>query len=816
MFRFLRSYPLLFPCLGTLLGIVLAFHWDGAGRWSWAVGIAMVLACLVLFWPSSTYYFQNILLGIFCFGLALLTVGDYFFTSLPKPLSTWVQERTVQRIILKAHENCQSRGGRSKFRGRVLGWFEGDQLRPVSFPVIFGVGSPGCSVQSGGYYQSLASFRLPSRFQNPSSFDYPTYLRVQGLWANAYIKGEEYLVPIGSAPQGILPYLAKLREEIWQGIQRAVPDGEVRGLFATLLLRKKDALEKKTEEAFRQAGISHLLVVSGLHLGLVFSFFFFLFYLLFSLARSLSQRGYSRPLALLASLIPTYLYVGMVGLSPSVLRALSLISLMVLAYLLRLTRNFFSFIILAAWLLLLWEPKMLFDLSFQLSFLSVSALYIFGQRFGQALTQWGERFSIFRPRVLRWIFLLMLSTFAINAVLFPILAKSFHEVSLWAPLANLLWVPLVTFLLLPGLLGATLLYLIWPNMGLVLFSLLAFPAQWALDFTEWFLQNSYGSLWAIPLSGWAWLGYGLFLFSLFNIAKPRKLIFGVLSLLIVLFFIQGQNMPGSLELTLVDVGQGEAMILRLPEGKAIVVDGGGFPHSDFDVGRNVLIPALLRKGITSLEAVVMTHPDADHYKGLMTLAEHFPVKEFWLSAHGLDQAYLRHFSSLLEAKKIPLRHLVQGEVWKWGEVSFTVLWPPQLSLVHDNPMSLSDNDQSLVFRICHLNNCLLLTGDIEEGVERLLAQSGIPLHSQVLKLAHHGSSTSSSKEFFEKVRPQLALISAGRQNRFSFPHPEVLARLKKQGVKILRTDLHGQIQIWLGKNGIRYKTYSGEEGEVGD
>ncbi|HEX5032929.1 MAG TPA: ComEC/Rec2 family competence protein, partial [bacterium] len=244
---------------------------------------------------------------------------------------------------------------------------------------------------------------------------------------------------------------------------------------------------------------------------------------------------------------------------------------------------------------------------------------------------------------------------------------------------------------------------------------------------------------------------------------------------------------GELSLTMFDVGQGESLLLELPEGQGLLLDGGGFPGSDFDVGRNVLMPELLARGRRRLEVMALSHPDADHAKGLRYLLDRLPPEELWIGIGTEVHPGFADLKELARSRGVALRVLSQGQRWKFGGADFEVLWPP------DHSVGLSDNNSSLVLRVCHFEYCLLLTGDIEAETEAALLRQA--RETAVLKVAHHGSKTSSTPEFLTAWRPKVALISAGEGNRYRLPHRQVLDELEERGIHVLRTDRDGELRV---------------------
>jgi competence protein ComEC len=238
------------------------------------------------------------------------------------------------------------------------------------------------------------------------------------------------------------------------------------------------------------------------------------------------------------------------------------------------------------------------------------------------------------------------------------------------------------------------------------------------------------------------------------------------------------------ELAMLDVGQGDAILLR-DGGRAILVDGGGWLHGD--LGGRVLLPALLAEGVRRLDALVMTHPDRDHCAGLVDIAAYLSVGEVW-TAPGWDPSGCA--GQLLALPGTRTRFLAKGRRMAVGRWRLAVLHPE----TDDGGREV--NERSLVLLAEVRGRRVLLTGDIESWAERRLAECcARDLRADVLKVAHHGSRTSSTATFLEASSPRLALISAGLNNMYHHPAPEVVERLEEQGTRILRTDRSGEILV---------------------
>ncbi len=797
--QYSQRYPLLLPSIASSSGILLSAFGPPASELLYPLLLLIVLC----FFNIPQFKGKR---GVLLISLISLLYGWGFVEkglhqNLPTEIQEWTQQKSRIQILIQAKEYCQVGSKSSRFSAKLLGWYEEDKFRPLHLGIQITIPETECSVLPGEVYRTYARFRLPQRFQNPHSFDYPFYLKTRGVMVLARVDAVAWLSLAREAPI-FYRMTAGVRREILASLKSYISLPESRGVLQELLVGVTAEMPQKTAELFRKTGLTHVLVISGLHFSLLLLLFYFPLYFLFSLSTKLSNNGLARIIPLGIALFPLIFYALMVGMTPSVLRSVGTSVFIVLALILRWKRKFVSLFLLVFFLLLLSNPFFLLDLSFQLSFLSVAAIYFFPRTLihwkKTDLRQWWQR-GIF------WIGISLYSTMAVNLVLFPLLAHTFHQVSLIAPICNLLFVPIFTILVLPlGLLGVGFIYF-RPEWGEIILSILEKIISFVIQVME--------KLAALPFAAWNvgslspihWCAYLLLMIGLLLIPRWKKGLFcGSISVLLFsLPLLIPEKVPNRLRLTMFDVGQGESMLLSLPNGEEILIDGGGFPYSDFDLGKNVVFPELMEMRVRSLDAVVMTHPDADHMKGLFYLMDQIPIKEFWFS----DSFYLHSdFSSLKNQairQSVRLKPLMKGAEWKNGAVSFEVLWPPEELPI--NQADWEDNDQSLVIRVCYQQICFLLTGDVEARGEMEI----FPFlkSSQVLKVAHHGSATSSTWDFLEKVNPQLAILSAGRDNRYHLPHPDVIKRLEERGIKILRTDQNGMIEVSTDGKSIFYQTF---------
>jgi competence protein ComEC len=265
--------------------------------------------------------------------------------------------------------------------------------------------------------------------------------------------------------------------------------------------------------------------------------------------------------------------------------------------------------------------------------------------------------------------------------------------------------------------------------------------------------------------------------------------------------------PGTVAATALDVGHGDAIVLSLPEGGRVLVDGGGTPAASFDVGERVVVPYLLDHGGRRVDALALTHADYDHIGGLIAVVEALSVGEIWEGEARWDRPAYRRLRDAARRRGVPVRRLRPRDRFLLGGAGFEVL---AASGTPGAPPPEAENDRSLVLRVTWGGSALLLTGDAGEEVERALLSSRTPLETDVLKVGHHGSESSTSLAFLDAVRPRFAIVSAREREGWPLPSVQVLERLEAAGIPYARTDRDGAVTVRLdAQGGMEVSTYRG-------
>jgi competence protein ComEC len=620
---------------------------------------------------------------------------------------------------------------------------------------------------------------LPDPGEGPPPFG--TTLRVKGYLARSPSLGNRIPAPSGpwrlrvksrqlveveSPPGPVASLSGAIRRRVEEAFNAAGPGrGQGKALARALVLGDVSELPLPWKRGLRITGIYHLMSVSGIHVALVAGLVWLL------------GGWLPRPLRLLAMLAAIVLYLLLVGPLPSLVRSAVMGGLAVLALLAERPPAAANALGWAVIVLLLDRPDLALSPAFQLTVSATGGLLLLAPALAR---RWQGRWM--PPRLAEG----LAASVGAHLATFPWAIPRFHMLSPMAPLLNLLGVPWTGLALIASL-AWTALAMVAPTLAgrlLPALDFLAVPFSWP--------SRTPPEVWLpTPLAlspAWAWgIAIGI---TLVLLLLPRRQAFAVLGIAAISTFAAvwwSERGPHDPQLVMIDVGQGDSILLRDGD-RAILVDGGGSRGGD--IGARALLPALLGEGIDRLDSVVMTHPDGDHCSGLVDISAYLPVREVWM-APGWD----RHGCAgrLLDLPGVRARFLSRGQRLSVGRWRLTVLHP---SAGDEGPV----NERSLVLLAEAHGRRALLTGDIERGAERELVECcARDLRADLLKVAHHGSRTSSTEDFLDAVAPRLALISVGVDNVYHHPSPEIVKRLRGRS-PLLRTDRAGEIVVRFGKD----------------
>ena len=671
----------------------------------------------------------------------------------------------------------------------------------------------------------------PRNFRNPGAFDYVSYLREQGISATASVRfGGIELLP-GFSGSRLGHWRARVHRSIVDRIHRLWPE-PTSDLIAAMAIGERAFVERNERLDFQRTGTYHALVVAGLHIGILAGFVLWL----------LRCIGLGDLLSSACAMTLVFSYAAVTGEGPPVWRAALMFAVYLVTRLLYRRHAMLNAISIAALCLLASDPALLFTASFQMTVLCVALIagialpvlehtiqpFIAGLRNLDALAYdralpavvaqfridlriLGERLSAFLPHWLAQVSLLLgfrcafaiagLSTIS-AAMQFGLalpMAYYFHRATAVALVANLMVVPLMELLMPAAALAIAISYAsLW--IATLPAALAAFALSGIAQSVHWLGGIRAGDLrLATPDKFVVAASAGCIVAAVLAVRRGKWSIAASVGFLLVSSFSvwkvypRPDIQPGVLEVTALDVGQGDAILLALPAGGKVLVDAGGFPfwtHSQMDIGEDVVSPYLWSRGITGLDAVVLTHAHEDHMGGLPSVIANFHPRELWLP-EGLSHDEIPSVIAATTKYNVKLVELRAGDAFDLSGAKFRVLAPDP-----GFPVRVSHrNDESLVMKISVGKTSALLEADAEKGTERLVSteQPGADL----LKVAHHGSASSTEEALLAAVHPQFAVISVGARNVYHHPRAQVLDRLEKAGVSTYRTDINGGSTFYL-------------------
>ncbi|MCX5726228.1 MAG: DNA internalization-related competence protein ComEC/Rec2 [Candidatus Saganbacteria bacterium] len=617
--------------------------------------------------------------------------------------------------------------------------------------------------------------------KNPDLFSYSDYLRSQGIRCklSSYNCEPEILSRgHGNPAVSFAIYLCSKFNKIIESTLKK-PYSSLLG--SIVLGSKASPPSGELKEAYKKVGVVHLLVASGMPLTILMG-------VILAICRAVKMR--SVPSVISASVI-NIIYTLVTGAGPSIVRAFFMSEMTLVAMLIDREKDVYISLAFAALCLFILNPLNLFDIGFQLSFAATWSLFYISPVLE-------EKFKALMPRTFSSLLSCSLSPVLATT---PITVYNFSQFSVVAILANILILPWAGILLNLGFisLGVGLVFLPLASilngticlmlklLNFIVFTLAALP---------------FASISVVKPSVALIIGYYAGMIGMIELLKGNKLtkkrsaaaILFIITVLIWNGAFAGPSFNGDLVLTMIDVGQGDSILVEAG-GHTMLVDGGGSEFSkDTDyAGANIVVPFLRRKGINKLDLVVLTHPHADHAGGLSEVLKRIKVDLILDPQFPDNSPAYKKFIQLIKVNKIPWKLARAGEVINFGKgIRGYVLAPadPLLKGTISDP-----NNNSVVIRLVYGKISFLLAGDTEKEAEKRLMGSSALLKSDVLKVGHHGSGGASSDEFLARASPEIALISCGIKNKFHHPNKSALKRLAEHKSKVLRTDLNGAIII---------------------
>lgn len=780
--------PPLTPLLGIpvalalLAGVMVCLWLPWLAPW-WVSLLALVAGASGWFnlprfwrrWPGAEHLMdasRRRLLGAFFCGFALTGLNAAYALSIQLPASLEKHETVVTGWIvdLPQHEPRRTRflfevdaegAKQPELRGRTLrlAWYDDEHREDAPHP-RFGL-------KAGQRWSLPVRLRAPRGLRNPGGADAEKFAVAQRLTATGYVYAPEMAKRLSPA-RGLEAWREAMSGRIANGA--ASPSSR---FVQALALGDTRALSDSDWETLRANGLTHLIAISGFHVGLVAGFFALIVRGVWWLWPGLARRWPAPMAAAVAAVAGAAMYAAVAGFALPTLRTVLMIAVVAAARAWRRPTGASQALALAAIAVTLMDPLAVTGAGFWLSFLGVAwLLWCLPHGGGNPLREFVSAQGV------------------ATLGLLPPSAVLFGQASLAGPLANLVAVPWWSLVVVPLSLLGLLLEALHPGAGTFAWRLAAwcFDCSWPLF--EW-LARSGLALWWLPEP--RWFALPLALAGAFWLLLPRGTPGKWLALLLWLPLLwpdRGIPRNGEVELLVIDVGQGLSVLVRTQQHN-LLYDMGPAVRDGFDAGERAVVPALHALGVRRLDRAVISHGDNDHAGGFQAVRTQLPVANLFAPEDvGLPA---------------PSAACVAGQRWNWDGVEFRFLHPPP----HFPYLA---NESSCVLRIESAHGTVLLTGDIGEVIERDLVRIHAgDLKADVVLVAHHGSAGSSDPAFVEATRPRFALVSSGHGNRFGHPRPDVLARWQRAGAQTFDTSASGALRVRLEASSLGVETRRGAQ-----
>ncbi|HEX7972144.1 MAG TPA: DNA internalization-related competence protein ComEC/Rec2 [Thiobacillus sp.] len=625
--------------------------------------------------------------------------------------------------------------------------------------------APQPTIHAGERWRFTVRLKRPYGTHNPHGFDLEAWMLEQGIAASGYVRERPPPQRLAARAATPVAWIAATRETLRNRMAATLGNAPYAGGVAALVIGDQRGIPYEQWRTFTRTGVNHLLSISGLHVTMIAALAGWVVAFGWRRWPLAAERLPARQAGLVAAVLAALGYVVLAGFQVPAQRTLFMLGVLALALWGRREPRPFSALLWALFAVLLIDPWAVLAAGFWLSFGAMAA--ILWVTFGRVAV----------PEKLRgWVSVQA----AVTLALAPALLLLFQQVSIVSPLANAVAIPVVSWLVTP----------------LALLGVMAPPLwQWAAALMAWLGQ---GLAWASALP-WAVAARPapeaaalvLALVGTLWLLLPRGFplrALGAVLWLPLLLPPASEPSAGTFRADVIDVGQGTAVLIRTANHALLYDTGPAF--DDSDAGERIVVPYLRASGVGELSGVIVSHDDRDHSGGLRSVVRDIPTG--WL-LHGLPAA-----SPLLQAPPSP-RHCQRGQYWLWDGVRFEILNPPATAYAESGRR---DNDYSCVLKVSRGEQSLLITGDAERRGELELLESGAPIAATVLVVGHHGSRTSSQAEFVEWVQPRYGVFTVGYRNRYRHPHPQVMARFRDRGVRILRSDTGGLITLTFGEAGV--------------
>ena len=632
-------------------------------------------------------------------------------------------------------------------------------------------------LQIGDIIEFEGEYQEPTKQRNEGGFDYKLYLKTKKIYGSFKAESVKKVGEEKTFSIAIKRKITKIRQYV-KSIYQKVLKKENSALITALLIGDKSNLESKVVDNFRDASLSHILAISGAHFSYIIIMINFV-----------NKRLKHKRIGNIISIVVVLFFMQLTGNTPSVVRAGTMNIMIITAELLYKKADIWTSLAVSLIIQIIINPYVIFDIGLILSYGGVIGIVLF--------------YNIIYKRIkLKTISV----TLSANLVIMPIMIYNYNTISISFIISNIFATIILGPIIILGFLS-------------IIFKFK--PIFILLDIMLSLFQTIVQICAKLPLSKiyvktptiLSIVAFYLLLAHILRLKRKQCEKINIqnqilskrkIALLLTIIIISNLNFQvlaikinGDLLINFVDVGQGDSTLIRI-ENKTLMIDSGGSTdiNSNYDLGKSILLPYLLDKKITKLDYIMISHFDADHCQAFMYVLKNIKVKNAIICRQVKDSYLYQEFLNICKNRKIKIIYVENGDNIKIGKIELRILHP-QNELITNNPL----NNNSIVVKLIYNKFTMLFTGDIEKEAEEQIIRNKIDVKANILKVGHHGSKTSTTQEFLQKVSPKIALIGVGENNKFGHPNEEILKRLKNSNINVYRTDIMGEISLIIDRRG---------------
>ena len=752
----------LLACLAT--GIIFAEHFQPELKILFASCSIIIVVGIIFTWRKRSAITWRIIFSVIFF---VIGVGRFYLAdNLPaNDISKFANQNV--KIFGTIRDEPQHKNFSERFIVEVETVQVGKKKFSASGAMILNSRNQNISAQIGDKISASGNLKFITSYKNPGQIDSVTRMKADGITArmSADKLGVEIENVEGNFFIKFKRFIAAIREHYRESMQKVMSAEDSAAIFA-MLFGGYSGINPELVEEFVTTGIVHILSVSGSHMSLLAAATAY-FCMMIRLPKTITM-------IFGISVIVTYMIL--CGMLAQVIRSAIMGILFLGGFLYEYDSLGKRFLTLVALAMLINNPLLIYDVSFQLSFTSTAGLIYVAPRIKKYLKK--------LPQIISYPAAITLSA---QIASLPIVIWYFNRISLSSIFANIFVMPFLEIVIVGGLVAGFFAFII-PGAGKLLFAGMAIIFSGAAELNKIFANLPFSSIQVPTIDIFAGLIYYVAL-----IFREKKF----LLLLIILLAINFFRSSNEFEINFVDVGQGDCAVVFTPNKKCLIFDTGGVREKVFDVGERVLLPYLKHENIFEVEKIFLTHVHEDHSGGASAIIKNLPVHEI-ITANEPKSEYAAIFG-ISENNLNNLRAGRQGEKFFIDGVTVEIIFAPKVG---------TGNEISNVYKISYGEIDFLITGDLVIELEDKILAEKIDVRSEVLKVGHHGSKTSSSEEFLRAVNPKVAVICVGYGNNFGHPRAEVLERLNNIHAKIFRTDIDGLIKFKTDGHNLKVSTYN--------